>query len=226
MKTYLFGEDAKKQIIVGWIFLILYCFSFLKHIPVVKQISLFLEIAFIFLFIPTLLSAFKRLKDNVKSLLWIPGGFLLIFILQTIIWNSVLLPNIQSFMGMGTISNANQNFLQNMLSRSPVLYALGLVLIGPILEEILYRLICFGSIYEKNHFAAHAATALLFGFQHVADAVLWQGDVKQLINIGGYMIFSLVLTFIYSKRKNIWICIGIHIVNNLLGVILMLGMGK
>lgn len=225
MKTRLFCEDVKQPLVIsGWIFLILYCFYFLKHIPVVKELSLFLEILFIFFFIPTLLAAFKRLKGNAKNLLWIPGGFVLIFVLQTIIWNSILLPNIQSFIKMGTTDNMNQNFLQDMLAQSPVLYVLGIVLIGPILEELLYRLICFGSLYPKSPLVAHLVTALLFGFQHVADAVLWHGNVKQLINMGGYIIFSLILTFIYSKKKNIWICIGIHVLNNLLGVILLLGM--
>lgn len=216
-----FDENIKKwQVICGWTFLCLYCFGLLKRIPVIKNISFILEIAFILFFIPVLISAFKRFRGNVKSLLWIPVGIVLIFILQTVLWNSIILPNLP----IEAVSNANQNHLQSMLQKYPALYLAGIVAVGPVLEEILYRMVCFGSIYHKNHLAAHLATALLFGFQHVAEAVLWQGDFRQLINMIGYMIFSFILTFIYSRKKNIWLCIGIHISNNLSGVILLLGL--
>lgn len=221
MECTFFDENLKKwQVVCGWIFLFLYCFGFLKRIPVIKNISFLLEIAFILLFVPVLISAFKRFQGNVKSLLWIPAGILLLFILQTIIWDSIIFPNLP----IEAVSNANQNHLQSMLQKFPALYLAGIVLAGPIMEEILYRMVCFGSIYPKNRPAAHVVTALLFGFQHVAEAVLWQGDFRQLINMIDYIIFSFVLTFLYSKKKNIWICIGIHMFNNLLGVILLLGM--
>lgn len=211
---------TKNHIFIGYIMLIMYSFGLLGTIPIIKNIAFFLEILFVVLFLKILWNSIKALKGKiVRSIIWIVLGFVSIFIVQNIVWDSILKNIIMQIIGLEEALNSNQVNLESMLESYPVIFIFGVVFLGPVLEELLYRYICFRSIYEKNKFMAYLVPTVLFGIQHIAIAVIYKGQYNEIINVFSYMIFGFGLTFIYSKTRNLIPSIVIHIINNSIGVL-------
>ena len=181
---------------------------------------LFMFVIIIIMF-PDIWKEGKGFKEKPKTLLLIPLGFLLYFLLDNILMENIIEPILWKIVG-ATQENANTEKVFEMIRKNPVFMVFGTCFIGPVLEEILYRYTVFGLISKKNIPIAYIITALLFGLQHVIAAGLYGGDVTQFINIGGYMMFSFIMSFLYSKTNNICIPIIIHIITNLIGVTMML----
>src|SRR5699024_1090959 len=82
-------------------------------------------------------------------------------------------------------------------------------LVGPILEEIIFRKIIFGSLYKRtNFFIAAALSSLIFGIIH-------QEPEHILI----YAAMGFVFAFIYVQTKRIMIPIIVHMSMNTIAVI-------
>lgn len=201
--------------------LICYCTAILIVVGIRSLGEMFnlIEILTLILMIPQLGSEMKKLRP--KALVWILIGFAAVFLFEQIMWDNILLPDICSRLGI-VQENANTEKMTALIRQNPVVLGLAGAVFGPVLEELLYRYTFFALLYDKNKFAAHTLTALIFGLQHIFEAGIWGGDFTQLINIPGYMIFSLVMTCTYVKTKNLWIPIGIHVLSNGIGVIFML----
>ena len=88
----------------------------------------------------------------------------------------------------------------------PIVLLLGGVLIGPICEEIIFRgIILEGLLTRYTTKKAIIYSALIFGIIHFIPI--------QVVNA---FFIGIVLGWIYIKTKSLWVCIGIHILNNAL----------
>ena len=182
---------------------------------------LLLMFVIVIMMIPDIYREGKGFKDNPKTLLLIPLGILLIFIFDNLLMENFVEPYLFKAVGI-TPEDANTERVFEMIRSNPVFMVLMTCFIAPIMEEILYRYTAFGLISKKNIIVAHIITAVLFGLQHVIEAGVYGGDVTQFINIGSYIVYSLIMTNLYSKTKNICIPIVIHILINSFGVMFML----
>lgn len=89
--------------------------------------------------------------------------------------------------------------------------AINTIIVGPILEELIFRGIVFEKLKEKYSIKSSKwITTILFSVSH--------GNVFSIINafINGYVLVSL-----YDKYKNIYIPIIYHITINFVGTILI-----
>lgn len=117
----------------------------------------------------------------------------------------------------GEFNSENQEALDTMVNLPLPLYLLmiGTVsVIGPIIEEIVYRYIIqnFFKKCLKSRIISILLSSLLFGFIHTRN---FQPEIIIYFSMG------LALGIIYEKSDNILISIGAHMLNNIFSVIVM-----
>ncbi|NLV87506.1 MAG: CPBP family intramembrane metalloprotease [Clostridiales bacterium] len=84
------------------------------------------------------------------------------------------------------------------------------VFIAPMVEEILFRGVLFGSLLKKNRAAAYIISIALFGFSHLWQYSLVEMDPKLLIYVIQYIPAGYVLARLYEKTSCIWLPIFFH----------------
>ena len=103
--------------------------------------------------------------------------------------------------------------LMNIARAAPIFIVLISVL-APILEEVIFRKVIFGSIYKKTNFIiAGLASALIFGLMH--------SDNPHILT---YTAMGLVFAFLYVQTKRIIVPILAHMSINTYAVIGQLSM--
>ncbi len=93
--------------------------------------------------------------------------------------------------------------------QNPFLLVLTVVIIGPIAEEIIFRLMVFGRI--RFYFGSKwgiLVSSVLFGIYHM--------NVIQFIFC---TLLGIILSWIYDRSGNLWIPIGIHMAINFVGIL-------
>src|SRR5699024_3172234 len=92
------------------------------------------------------------------------------------------------------------------------LFIVSAAILGPILEEIIFRKILFGYLNEKfNVWIAAFVSSLIFGLVHM--------EMQTLIV---YMVMGIVFAYIYWKTKRIIIPILVHVSINSFAVLIPL----
>jgi len=137
----------------------------------------------------------------------------------------VLLGNYLSNFISNMLSNAssipisesvNQMTIVRMLNSNGVIFiVLSAVIVGPIVEELIFRKSIFGLI--KNQNIALIVSSLIFGAIHLtAEASI----AEALINGISYFTMGIIFGYIYIKNeKNIIAPIAVHILVNLVSVV-------
>ncbi len=147
-----------------------------------------------------------------QSIGLIVGGFVMVYV--AMILSQLLL---QYVFGVGT-SSENENMIGSMFSENPlnlVLLFLLLCVFTPIVEELVFRKVIYNFFEKKlGVIAAIASSGIIFGLMHVVS----YGDFIQAIP---YVLMGSVFGYIYYiGKKNIYITIGVHFINNLLSYII------
>src|SRR5690554_7517728 len=117
--------------------------------------------------------------------------------------------------------SANQITI-NLMLKSPyfILMVLSAVILGPIVEELVFRKSFFGLI--KNDKIALIVSSLVFGLIHITTEIL-SGNIA-LVIVGSipYIAGGFVFGYIYMRhKKNIVIPILAHMLYNLLSILLL-----
>ncbi|MFB1052208.1 lysostaphin resistance A-like protein [Paraliobacillus sp. JSM ZJ581] len=140
---------------------------------------------------------------------------------MVIIWSIIGI--VMAMLGQG-IMNLIQTFLlgiepgsentQNImaLARATPIFIIVVAIIGPILEEIVFRKIIFGEVYKRtNFFIGALASGLIFAVVHA--------DFKNTLI---YLTIGFVFAFIYVQSKRIIVPIIAHSTMNAVVVIAQL----
>lgn len=146
-----------------------------------------------------------RNAANAPSIvLWSIGGIFLAYAVQ------YLAVTIETAIG---IPQGSQNTAIIMeITRLAPIFMIIPAIIAPILEEIIFRKIIFGALYEKTNFIiAGIISALIFGIFH-----------DELIHILIYASMGFVFAFLYVKTKRIIVPIIVHMCLNTISVSLQL----
>ena len=116
----------------------------------------------------------------------------------------------------GTMENsANQELAETLLAAMPVLMIVSVVFLGPIVEEIIFRLVLMNHFNWKPVYNL-IFSSLIFGLVHVL--------IGGWLHIIPYFLMGLVLGYFYLKNNNIWHVTVLHIFHNGLTVVLIFGM--
>ena len=119
----------------------------------------------------------------------------------------------------GVEVSVNQTGLEDMTAHVPwYLTAPLLVLIGPFVEEYIFRHLMIGKLSQYlNRWVCYAASVVLFAALHIAgrEAITFQA-------LAPYLGLGLVLVFAYAwTANNLMFSYSLHALKNLLSVVLM-----
>ena len=126
---------------------------------------------------------------------------------------------------LGITSNLNQVTVEEVALNSPFFSFIILGIIGPICEELTYRVGLFGIIRKYNRLASYIASSVIFGLLHfsLVDFTL-SSFINELLNLPSYIISGLILTIAYEKG-GFTSCIVAHMFNNILSMYYILFLG-
>ena len=111
-------------------------------------------------------------------------------------------------------TNPNDAYVLEMAAseRGPVL-AMNIFL-APLVEELLFRGVIFGSLRPRSAPLAYGLSALLFALAHVWQYAAAQGDPLVLLFALRYVPVSLVLAWCYDHSGSIWTPVFFHMAFN------------
>ena len=174
--------------------------------------SLILFGLFIFIARMSLIIDWKNFKSNkAYNMGLILKGFLFIYIA------AFLSQTLLNLLGV-TSTSQNEMMIQSLFEKNlfdiSVLFIL-LVVLTPVIEELIFRKVIYNFVESKtSHILAILSSGLIFGLMHVIQ----YGDFLQSIP---YVMMGLVFGYIYhNSRKNIFVVIGVHNINNFISWLL------
>lgn len=166
-------------------------------------------LVFLFYYLNWIIKRFER-KENHKNILQnIKTIFreVLMFIPILIIANLI-----SSFIVIG--EPANQTAIYEKLYETPIFYSINVILIGPIMEELIFRFLPYKFIRNEKMYII--VSSVIFAALHVVN------DINPFYYIWFYLPTSLWYGYRYCKTKNILATISIHSFNNLFALVLYL----
>ncbi|MGR3742053.1 CPBP family intramembrane glutamic endopeptidase [Companilactobacillus sp. DQM5] len=117
-----------------------------------------------------------------------------------------ILINIVSIPFMKNTGNANVDALQKIISTYPELMVIYSFIVGPILEELLFRGFFINLFFPDSKYFGLVTSSILFGIVHVSNDSIY---------LTSKILLGLVLGAVYLKTKNIKANIFIHMINNI-----------
>ena len=131
------------------------------------------------------------------SFFWAIGGFLLALFAQGVA------ANIEVHLFGVEMGSENTRRIIEMVKLTPALMLVTSI-VGPVLEEIIFRKIIFGTLYQKyNFFLSAIISSLLFAVVHL--------EFEHLLL---YATMGFVFAFLYVKTKRIIVPIAAHVLMN------------
>lgn len=169
----------------------------------VKAFSIWATVSFVFTLIFALYhlrGEFFLKRKNVlslpASLLWAAFGILLVLSAQ------IAAIYIESLLGIEAGSDNTKNIL-GLIRISPVMIAVTSI-IGPVLEEIVFRKIIFGTLYKRfNFFISALISSVIFSLAHM--------EPEHLLL---YSAVGFTFSFLYVKTKRLLVPILTHVFMN------------
>lgn len=150
----------------------------------------------------------KHSASVISSIRWAIGGVFLAMFAQ------IMAANIERLLGIEMGSENTQAIMQ-LIEAAPVVILISSI-IGPILEEIVFRKIIFGSLYKRlNFFLSGLISSLIFAVAHT--------DFSHILL---YTAMGFTFAFLYVKTKRILVPIFAHTAMNTLVVIIQLNQEK
>lgn len=140
--------------------------------------------------------------SRLQIILWTAFGIFLAFFSQ-------IIANLVETTFFGVELGSENTFMIMDIARAFPLFMLIPMVVAPILEELVFRKVLYGSLYKRyNFFFAALVSAFIFGIIH--------GEVEHLFV---YTLMGLVFAYIYYKTKRIIVPILVHISMNTITVI-------
>lgn len=137
-----------------------------------------------------------------SSIAWAIGGVFLALFAQSIA------ANIENLLGIEMGSENTQQIIR-LIQASPLVVVISSI-IGPILEEIVFRKIIFGTIHKRlNFFLSALISSIIFAVAHF-----------EFEHILLYSAMGFTFAFLYVKTKRILVPIFAHVAMNTLVVII------
>lgn len=143
---------------------------------------------------------------------------ILVVVFSIVMYVTNLITNIIYILLGNTSTSANQLAIYGMLNSSAsAVTVLLVVVLAPIVEELIFRKFLFGFFNETLHlndWLAMICSAIVFALIHVSSSV------SELVYFPMYFVMALALVGAYVvSKKNIYVTICVHIINNLVSVL-------
>lgn len=106
------------------------------------------------------------------------------------------------------ISN-NEKIIRDLFSQNPIYVFITAVILGPIIEELVFRQSIRNIISNNTLFII--ISGIIFGSLHVITNIT---SPSELLYIIPYSLPGMILAYSFVKSKNIFVPIGLHFINN------------
>ena len=220
---------SRNETILGWIYLLLYFLI----LPLVLQIANLLlgspmdEAEFNFVFFATnflcvvvifwrfLIENGKRALKNVPAvLLGTIAGFFLYQLLSLAVGIFITYVYPDFF-------NVNDETINSMVQQKSQLMAMGVVMLVPLTEEVLFRGLFFQGLYRKSPILAYLISVLAFAALHVVGYIGQYEPAHLLLCLLQYFPAGISLAWACHKSGTIVAPILIHATVNAMGIAAM-----
>lgn len=165
---------------------------------------------------------FKKFKKDLhKNIMYIIKLFFIFMAIKyAVALVSAFLLELFNFDILSSTSQ-NQMLVQEYIKASPILMFIVAALMGPIYEELLFRL-GFKKVFNKGIIFV-LVSGFVFGLAHIfpLDGVNLILGIIQSIS---YVTMGLFLAYIYNKEDNIFYSIGVHFLNNFISILIIMNM--
>lgn len=84
------------------------------------------------------------------------------------------------------------------------------VFLAPIVEEVLFRGVVFGSLRNKDRMGAYIVSVLLFAILHVWQYAMVSQDLSVLLYVLDYIPVGIILAWCYESSGSLWVSILFH----------------
>jgi membrane protease YdiL (CAAX protease family) len=139
-----------------------------------------------------------------KTIAYVALAFLLTFVAWIIV-----APLILVFLPFINLEESQEIFQPNMSQIAQILLIFYAVIIGPLLEEIVFRGIILPAVSNRWNFVVGV----------ILSTIIWSLLHLQLNVIIFTSIFGIVLSYIYLKSQSLWPSFLTHVLKNLIAVI-------
>nr|WP_269448743.1 CPBP family intramembrane glutamic endopeptidase [Metabacillus kandeliae] len=147
----------------------------------------------------------KPASGGISAVWAIAGVFLALF-------SQSIAASIETYVFHIKPGSENTKTILEFISYTPLLVIV-VAIVGPILEEIVFRKVIFGSIYKKtNFFIAALISSLVFALVHLEP-----------VHLLLYSAMGFTFAFLYVKTKRIIVSIIAHMAMNSLVVLMNFG---
>lgn len=158
----------------------------------------------------------KRFINNLpKNILAIFKNYLLMLIF-------VISMNMILYNFFDLLNSNNQKAIEDAIGIAKYSTIFASIFFGPIVEESIFRLGIFRNLQKGDHFVVSCLiSSFCFGLLHVYDSILMKSYLDCLYLLT-YMGMGMIICRVYYLKDNFITCILLHMLNNLLGVLLLL----
>ncbi|MBE6156163.1 MAG: CPBP family intramembrane metalloprotease [Firmicutes bacterium] len=172
--------------------------------------SIFIELIvltiFIFIFRKTIIPDYYEFKKNGKNYIKKSAIFWILGLIIMIISNLIL----SNFIG----TSVNEELNQNLLERMPIYSSITMIIVAPIVEELITRVILKDTFKRPTFYVL--TSGLIFGALHLFNIT----SLEEIFYIIPYGALGCSFSFIYYKTKNIWTSISFHSIHNAIALLL------
>lgn len=159
-----------------------------------------------------------NLKANINKIFYGYGLLFLGSIVLSLIYGFIL-----KYYNIEFKDSSNQELIIEIAHYSPIYIFMLTVIFAPFSEEIVFRLGIFKSLKKYNRILAYLISILIFSIIHILPEVFVSKNVVlTFMQFLTYLWPTIIITFNYDKNDNIIIPIGIHVFNNLMGILMIL----
>lgn len=184
--------------------------------------SIFDVILYIFLIIPLLIGySFELQYDFFHTVSDKRYGKFLLISLGVFYVGSIMASMLANVIYHDSTS-ANQESIESTLNAgrvAAICMFTAAVIIGPIVEELIFRQAMFDLLINK--YVATIVSSFIFALIHVVSST---GSFRFMVSITlPYFVSGLLFATIYEKsHRNIWLSIGVHAISNCISLIIAL----
>ena len=204
-------------LILNLIFSVVFAFAY-KEDPS-RGLMLINTASYMSFFVICLIVMFPYIRDLLSrfkiplAYMWAGIGF------ATLIGFSVTYGMISKIIYPGIGEGGNQSLVSDMVIRYPLISILVVGIIGPICEEIAYRVGLFTLLRRVHPSLAYIGTAIIFGLIHFD--FMSNDLLTEIILLQNYIFAGLCFSFIYDKKGFAASTLA-HISNNLFSIMAIL----
>ena len=117
--------------------------------------------------------------------------------------------------------NVNDAGISQLTQENYLLMSVGTVVLVPLAEEMLYRGLVFGLLYNKSRILAYIVSTVAFSALHIIGYIGSFEPLHLLVCFLQYIPASLSLAWAYAKADSIWAPVLIHMTINQIATLAM-----